>query len=127
MALRHVSTAPTADDFTPLQEHQAQTPTTFFGGKPVLYAQQAGLTLSVQASKLPTHAVFEKFTTVAGDQTDDVLIQHVELWASSECVSFPSVLQATANVHAATSSSSSTPPPPPASQSPTPPSPSTQP
>ena len=86
MALRPISTAPKADDFTPLQEHQAQTPSTFFGGKPVLYARQAGLTLSAQASKIFADPVFSKFTTTPGDQPEDVLIKDVELWANSEYV-----------------------------------------
>ncbi|KAF2702815.1 hypothetical protein K504DRAFT_508621 [Pleomassaria siparia CBS 279.74] len=84
MALRHVNSAPKADDFTPLQEHQAQTPSTFFGGKPVLYEHQAGLTLSVQTNALPENHIFNKFTTVPGDQAEDVLINDVELWANSE-------------------------------------------
>jgi nucleotide-sensitive chloride channel 1A len=31
-------TIPSPDEFTPLAEHQSQTPSTFFGAKPVLYA-----------------------------------------------------------------------------------------
>jgi nucleotide-sensitive chloride channel 1A len=86
LALRLVSSAPTAEDFTPLQEHQTQTPSTFFGGKPVLYAQQAALTLSTQASRLSADHIFNKFTTAPSDQAGDVLVKDVELWATSECV-----------------------------------------
>ena len=37
-----IRTPPSERDFTPLAEYQAQTPNTFFGGKPVLHSQIAG-------------------------------------------------------------------------------------
>jgi hypothetical protein len=127
LALRHVSSSPKADDFTPLQEHQAQTPSTFFGGKPVLYAHQAGLTLSAQASRLSADHIFNKFTTAPSDQAGDVLIKDVELWGTSEyaLISFP--IRTGANCSTGTSSSSNKLPHPPVSRSRTPSSPFMQP
>ena len=55
MAIRHLDAAPKAEDFTPLEEHQQQTPATFFGSKPVLYARYAGLTLTAPASPRPPY------------------------------------------------------------------------
>ena len=129
LALRHVSSSPKADDFTPLQEHQAQTPSTFFGGKPVLYAHQAGLTLSAQASRLSADHIFNKFTTAPSDQAGDVLIKDVELWGTSEYAptSFSIRTRIRTNCFTGTSSSSNTLPLPPASQSRTPSSPFMQP
>lgn len=82
MSIRHLATAPLASDFTPLQEHQEQTPATFFGAKPVTYAHYSGVTLSAPASQLQEDPVFAKFgTTTDGD---DTLIKHVDLWVTSE-------------------------------------------
>ena len=82
MSIRHVETAPKAEDFTPLQEHQEQTPTTFFGAKPVTYANYSGVTLSAPASQLQQDPVFAKFSTTTDG--DDTLIEHVDIWVASE-------------------------------------------
>lgn len=86
MALRHLDTSPKANDFTPLQEHQEQTPSTFFGNKPVLYAQYSGLTLSVPVGKLQSDSAVAKFSATPDDQGEDSLIKEVEIWVSSEQV-----------------------------------------
>lgn len=82
MSIRHVDTAPKATDFTPLQEHQEQTPTTFFGAKPVTYANYFGVTLSAAASQLQEDAVFAKFNTTT--EGEDTLIKDVDIWVTSE-------------------------------------------
>jgi len=84
MALRALSTSPKSADFTPLQEHQEQTPSTFFGAKPVLYAKQDSLTLSVLESKLRQDPVFSKFHSERDGEGQDALIKGVEVWVNSE-------------------------------------------
>jgi hypothetical protein len=84
MALRHLNTAPKAQDFTPLQEHQEQTPSTFFGAKPVLYSHYADLTLSASASKLEEDVAFAKFKPERDGDSEDVLIKDIEIWVNSE-------------------------------------------
>jgi len=84
MALRQLSTPPKAEEFTPLQEHQEQTPTTFFGAKPVLYAHQAGLTLIVPASQYEELTTFAKFSSQRGSEGQDVQVTDVEIWVNSE-------------------------------------------
>ena len=84
MTLRHLSTPPKAEDFTPLQEHQEQTPATFFGGKPVLYAQQSGLRLTARARQLQEDPVFAKFSVQAGGEGQDDLVPNAEIWVNSE-------------------------------------------
>ncbi|CAI6304836.1 unnamed protein product [Periconia digitata] len=83
MALRHLQEVPKATDFTPLQEHQEQTPTTFFGSKPVLYAHQTDLTLTATASQLKEDAAFAAFSSSASDG-EDALIGDVAIWVNSE-------------------------------------------
>jgi nucleotide-sensitive chloride channel 1A len=82
MAIRHLDAAPKTEDFTPLHEHQEQTPTTFFGAKPVLYARFAGLTLSAPASQLQQDAAFFRFNTET--EGDDALIKDVEIFVNAE-------------------------------------------
>jgi nucleotide-sensitive chloride channel 1A len=82
MAIRHIDTVPKIEDFTPLQEHQEQTPSTFFGAKPVVYARHSGLTLSAPASQLQQDAAFFRFNTES--EGDDALIKDVEIWVNSE-------------------------------------------
>jgi nucleotide-sensitive chloride channel 1A len=86
MALRQLSTPPRAEDFTPLQEHQEQTPTTFFGAKPVLYAHQSGLTLTTRVGQLQEDATFAKFSAHRNAEGQDDLVPDVEIWVNSECV-----------------------------------------
>ena len=88
MALRHLATAPKSDDFTPLQEHQQQTPSSFYGAKPVLYAQYNGLTLSAPASQLQQDVAFSKFSSES-EGGEDALVKDVAIWVSSEYESLP--------------------------------------
>ncbi|KAF2465209.1 uncharacterized protein BDR25DRAFT_240456 [Lindgomyces ingoldianus] len=81
MALRHVSHAPAPDEFTPLEEHQTKTPSTFFGGKPVLYAHYAGLTLAMPSSKLEANAAVARFSTDSDGES--VLAKGIEVWVNS--------------------------------------------
>ncbi|KAL1593783.1 hypothetical protein SLS60_010515 [Paraconiothyrium brasiliense] len=84
-SLRHSSTPPKLDDFTPLQEHQEQTPSTFFGAKPVLYSHHAGVTISAPPGKLHSDEAFANFHTDSeGTSEDEVLVKDVEVWVSSE-------------------------------------------
>ena len=51
-----IHTAPSLDSFTPLADHQSQTPTTFYDAKPVLHYHAVGaraLAAKDQTSKLP--------------------------------------------------------------------------
>lgn len=88
MALRHLDTVPKADDFTPLQEHQEQTPATFFGAKPVSYANYTGLTISAPASQLQLDPVFAKFSTE--QDGEDSFVKNVDIWVTSEYTPPPS-------------------------------------
>lgn len=82
MSIRHLNAAPQASDFTPLQEHQEQTPSTFFGAKPVVYANYSGVTLSAPASQLQDDPVFARFSTTT--EGDDTLVKDVDIWVTSE-------------------------------------------
>lgn len=58
MTFEALTAAPSASDFTPLQEHQEQTPGTFFGTKPVLHLHSADAQLLVSKADLEGHSTF---------------------------------------------------------------------
>jgi nucleotide-sensitive chloride channel 1A len=89
MALQILSTQPQMDAFTPLEEHQNQTPGTFFGGKPVLHTKHSGLTLNIPQEQLRSHPAIAKFayTVVADGPTagsSPATLANIELWVTSE-------------------------------------------
>ncbi|PVI04367.1 hypothetical protein DM02DRAFT_586349 [Periconia macrospinosa] len=84
MSIQHLRSMPKAADFTPLQEHQEQTPSTFFGAKPVLHAHYSGLSLSAPAAQLKEHAVFAMFASSTPDDSENALVQNIEIWVNSE-------------------------------------------
>ena len=94
MALELLSTAPQPADFTTLEEHQSATPGTFFGGKPVLHAHHAGLTLAVPRDQLHLNPGIERFTTNSSqdestidgpsENSEPALIEGVDIWVGSE-------------------------------------------
>ncbi|KAF4555125.1 LOT5-like protein [Elsinoe fawcettii] len=57
MALEALSIAPSKEDFQALEEYQASTPATFFGGKPVLHYHNPSCTLTVSTSALASTAL----------------------------------------------------------------------
>jgi nucleotide-sensitive chloride channel 1A len=85
MALRPIDIAPKEDDFTPLQAHQEQTPDTFFGGKPVLYAHYPNLTLAIPTNKLPKDSAIANLAAVTSEHAapNDSLIENVDVWVTS--------------------------------------------
>ncbi|KAF2734319.1 hypothetical protein EJ04DRAFT_552741 [Polyplosphaeria fusca] len=86
MAFHLLSTAPTDEDYTPLAQHQEQTPLTFFGGRPILYERASGLTLVVPKDKLDSDAAIAKFSFV--EEGDNALVKDVDMWVNSENLAF---------------------------------------
>ncbi|KAF2801751.1 uncharacterized protein BDZ99DRAFT_402857 [Mytilinidion resinicola] len=88
MALEVLSERPQLEAFTALEEHQSQTPGTFFGGKPVLHCKHAGVTLQIPQNQLQSHAAIAKLqpTAVVDGPTTSQLatISNVEIWVTSE-------------------------------------------
>lgn len=88
MALELIRTAPQLESFTPLAEHQAQTPGTFFGGKPVLYYHTAGAELSIEAQQLESSPAFSALTAGAANGHanghSQTTIAALDIWVTSE-------------------------------------------
>lgn len=84
---------PAADSFTKLEEHQAQTPATFYNAKPVLHYMKSGIRAAAprdQLSKLPVlgrGANGESQTPTPGSTEAldaAVSVQSVDVWINSE-------------------------------------------
>lgn len=93
MALDTISDAPTAESFTPLSEHQSQTPGTFFGGRPVLHYHSA------EAKIRTSRTEYDQFTALhnlddaprrhsasngESGVAEDVVISGVDVWVTSK-------------------------------------------
>jgi nucleotide-sensitive chloride channel 1A len=92
-----IHSAPALDSFTTLAEHQSQTPTSFYGAKPVLHYHGSGVRVLIsqdQASKLPIFTASSDgqrsvgTTAEAGEETTGAApkIENVDAFISSEYV-----------------------------------------
>ena len=84
-----IHSAPTLDSFTPLADHQSQTPEVFYGAKPVLHHHTTGARALVsrdQLSKLPifsqTHG--ERASEAEEVQPEVLVAEVVDAYISSE-------------------------------------------
>ncbi len=92
MAIEEVDSAPTVDSFQPLAEHQAQTPSTFFGGPPVLYLHAPKAKILVSKSQFEETPVLKRLLASQSadgtEESDEVAIYNVDVWVSSRSVPF---------------------------------------
>jgi len=84
MELIEISERPLASSYTPLSQHQEETPDTFFGGPEVLhaYSPEAKLRLSRQQYE-NTPAVRKLGESNQADAEADVELSGLEIWVSS--------------------------------------------
>lgn len=89
--------SPSENSFTPLSEHQAQTPGTFFGGKPVLHHHCSPAKLVTTTDRLRLSPVLAKLRkdldpgahvngTTNNDSRDVVVIPDLDIWVTSQFV-----------------------------------------
>jgi nucleotide-sensitive chloride channel 1A len=77
-----VTEAPKTEDFTPLSEHQSQTPVTFFGSRPVLHHHAPDAKLAVRKSEYEQHDVLRQIHTSFDTDSEDVTLD-VDVWITS--------------------------------------------
>ena len=99
-------TAPIASSFIPLSEHESQTPDSFFSGPPILYHHSPSATLRLDSYDLAAAPALSNLAAgrqrppsdtapiangeVEGErQIEEIEIQGVDVWATSEFVVFP--------------------------------------
>ena len=84
-----IHAAPSLDSFTALAEHQAQTPTSFYGAKPVLHYHATDTRALATASQLSRLPIFAAVAESQADGTGDAearekSVEVVEAFVSSE-------------------------------------------
>ncbi|KAB2576704.1 hypothetical protein DBV05_g4766 [Lasiodiplodia theobromae] len=93
MPFEKLTTAPVASDFTPLEEHQSQTPGTFFGAKPVLHLHSADTQLVVSQADLEGQSLFPDLRTTPSASTNgtngesadtQLVIPGLDVWVTSQ-------------------------------------------
>lgn len=86
MAYEVINRAPQLDDFTPLSDHQEQTPGTFFGGKPVLHLHGADAQLRITNAELTTQPDFAALwdgTSHASESNETANLADIDVWVDS--------------------------------------------
>ena len=85
MPLELVSTAPKEEDFTPLSQHQEETPITFFGAKPVLHHHSPEAKLAVRKSEYEQNEVLQQIVAASGAsaEAEDIAVD-VDAWITSK-------------------------------------------
>ena len=89
-----IHSAPALDSFTPLADHQSQTPEVFYGAKPVLHYHAVGaraLASRDQLSKLPIFSQTQAASDAAeGEQPEGsaLVAEIIDAYISSESVAF---------------------------------------
>lgn len=91
---------PSISSFTPLSEHESQTPSSFYSDPPVLHHHSLGTQLIISEyddfSSSPLSKLADSITTnnafTNGDTNhempDEVLVEGVDIWVTSECASY---------------------------------------
>jgi chloride channel, nucleotide-sensitive, 1A len=83
-----IRSPPAIEDYTSLDDHQSQTPATFFGGKPVLHYQIAGATALVPESQRRQLPFFQDDSTQSApellDSQEELVAQKVDVFVNSE-------------------------------------------
>ena len=89
---------PNLEDYTPLAEHQSQTPATFYGGKPILHYHGAGAKAWIPATQVGSLAIFPRDSTTAptepellalAEDSEELREQKVDIFVTSELVQMP--------------------------------------
>jgi hypothetical protein len=93
LRMEAVQATPTLDSYTPLDEHQSQTPETFFGGKPVLHLHCSDAKVLVSRQNIEQYSLLQSLRSSheqsqGQDQESgqDIVIPGVQLWVSSKLV-----------------------------------------
>ncbi|KAI9654666.1 MAG: hypothetical protein M1821_005873 [Bathelium mastoideum] len=100
MAVNIIHDAPALESFTPLEEHQEQTPGTFFGGKPILHLRTSKAQLILDEDELRASDAFSRLRQtqdqpshtgahVNGNSATDTpssraTIPDIDVWVTSE-------------------------------------------
>ena len=82
MSLTSTTSAPAIEDYTPLSEHEEQTPTSFFGAKPVLHLHTQKATIQISKTDLESQPALAELHEGSSD-TDEARIPDIDVWVTS--------------------------------------------
>ncbi|KAI9721675.1 MAG: hypothetical protein M1828_005043 [Chrysothrix sp. TS-e1954] len=102
MPLETLPQRPSLEDYTPLAEHQSQTPISFFGGKPVLHAHLQGCDVLAALKEITAHEPLDSLwganggrdrsehESRAGESSDSIgqmnVLKDVQVLVGSDCL-----------------------------------------
>lgn len=98
-----IHSPPALDSFTTLAEHQSQTPTSFYGAKPVLHYHGTGVRALIsqdQVSKLPIFSssdAQQQETEEGGEAAATPKVESVDAFVSSEYATLHALMSFLAN------------------------------
>lgn len=75
--------APALDSYTPLSEHQSQTPSTFFGTKPILHFHSTSVRVTASGSQEDNFPIIT-WNLTEGEGNDSSVVELVEAFVNSE-------------------------------------------
>ncbi|KAK5014555.1 regulator of volume decrease after cellular swelling-domain-containing protein [Cryomyces antarcticus] len=92
MSLESIHEVPSVEGFTPISDHRSQTPSSFFGGRPVLHLHSPGATLLGSKEQLEAQPTFARLCSLAvsngnaeeADESDEIVIPGIDIWVTSE-------------------------------------------
>jgi nucleotide-sensitive chloride channel 1A len=92
MPLTTIHTEPSLDSFTPLTEHQAQTPASFYGAKPILHYHCTGAHAIIPAAHRNDLPIFSSESTTsaangsagANGDVPATVVERVNIFVTSE-------------------------------------------
>ncbi|KAI7162701.1 hypothetical protein KC349_g1865 [Hortaea werneckii] len=78
-----VTQKPQVEDFTPLDQHQEQTPQSFFAAKPVLHLQSPRATVAISKEDAEKNADFGHLGSREEEEAESISFKNIDVWVTS--------------------------------------------
>ncbi|KAI7216566.1 hypothetical protein KC333_g4758 [Hortaea werneckii] len=78
-----VTQKPQVEDFTPLDQHQEQTPQSFFAAKPVLHLQSPRATVGISKEDAEKNADFGHLGSREEEEAESISFKDIDVWVTS--------------------------------------------
>ncbi|KAI6912545.1 hypothetical protein KC318_g1530 [Hortaea werneckii] len=82
-AYETVTRKPQVEDFTPLDQHQEQTPQSFFAAKPVLHLQSPRATVAISKEDAEKNADFGHLGSREEEEGGSISFKDIDVWVTS--------------------------------------------
>ena len=78
-----VTQKPQVEDFTPLDQHQEQTPQSFFAAKPVIHLQSPRATVAISKEDAEKNADFGHLGSREEEEAESISFKNIDVWVTS--------------------------------------------